>query len=204
MTLPAAVVSGAPFSRIFPFIDPGMGPGASGLTVVRLFSFLTLTAVHMVGGVAAAVGSYFLGPRKGRFVWDPDTPGKKKSVEIPGHNMTLASLGAILLWFGFFAFNGGSGYSITGSEDYEAVGRAVVVTTLGGASGAFVLMAWGMYATKSWRMGWVINGLLAGTVRALWMPSCFVVLCVRKLDSPSHVHNPQSFYSHSGCHLCWS
>lgn len=117
----------------------------------------------MVGGVAAATASFFLGARTGKFITDPNT-GKTVPVDIPGHNMTLASLGAIILWFGFFAFNGGSSYTIAGSAAFNATGRAVVVTTLGGASGAFTLMFWGMMATKQWDMGWVINGLLAGMV----------------------------------------
>lgn len=129
------------------------------------------TAVHMVGGIAAATASYILGPRKGKFVEDPAT-GKKVPVNIPGHNMTLASLGTIILWFGFFAFNGGSSYVIAGSANFNAVGRAVVVTTLGGATGSFTLMIWGMLATKTWDMGWVINGLLAGMVSRLRAQPC--------------------------------
>lgn len=52
-------------------------------------------AVHMVGGVAAFVGAWLLGPRVGRF----DANGKP--VHIPGHNVALAILGTFLLWFGW-------------------------------------------------------------------------------------------------------
>lgn len=88
-------------------------------------------------------------------------------MKIPGHNQTLAALGALLLWFGFLAFNGGSSYTIAGEAQYFAVGRAVVVTTLGGAAGAFYLMIWGYLATHTWDMGYVLNGLLAGMVRVM-------------------------------------
>jgi Amt family ammonium transporter len=129
----------------------------------RVYDFAGGGAVHMVGGAAAAAGSLILGARKGKFVVDPAT-GKKKPIDIPGHNMVLASLGALVLWFGFFAFNGGSSYTIAGEAQYLASGRAVVVTTLGGAMGAFTLMIWGYFATGRWDMGWTINGLLSGMV----------------------------------------
>lgn len=117
----------------------------------------------MVGGVAAAVGAYILGPRKGKFVVDPET-GKKKPVELPAHSVTLAVLGTLILWFGFFAFNGGSSYTIAGEEQFFATGRAVVVTTLGGAFGGFTTMFWGYYAEKAWKVDWTINGILGGMV----------------------------------------
>lgn len=118
---------------------------------------------EQVGGVAAMVGSMVLGPRNGKFVMDPDT-GKKVPVTIPGHNMVLAALGALILWFGFFAFNGGSSYVIAGEAQFDAVGRAVVCTTLGGAFGACTNMIWGYFATGTFEMGYIINGLLGGMV----------------------------------------
>jgi Amt family ammonium transporter len=75
---------------------------SSGFLNGKVYDFAGGGAVHSVGGVAAAVGSYILGPRAGKFVIDEET-GKKKPVEIPGHNMVLAALGTIILWFGFFA-----------------------------------------------------------------------------------------------------
>jgi len=54
------------------------------------------------------VGATILGPRIGRFEKDEAT-GKIISIPIPGHNLVLAALGGFILWFGFFAFNGGSG-----------------------------------------------------------------------------------------------
>ena len=137
---------------------------SSGFLNGKVFDFAGGGAVHMVGGVAAATAAYILGPRKGKFIIDPDT-GKKKPVTIPGHNMVLASLGALILWFGFFAFNGGSSYTIAGEAQFLATGRAVVVTTLGGAFGSFTLMIWGYLSSKHWDMSYAINGLLSGMVR---------------------------------------
>lgn len=135
----------------------------SGFLNGKVYDFAGGGAVHMVGGVAAGTASFFLGPRTGKFIQHPET-GKKVPVTIPGHNATLASLGALILWFGFFAFNGGSSYTIAGEAQYLATGRAVVVTTMAGAAGAFVLMFTGYIATHAWTLGWVINGLLAGMV----------------------------------------
>ena len=135
----------------------------SGMLNGKVYDFAGGGAVHMVGGVAAAIGAVILGPRKGKFIVD-ETTGKKKPVNIPGHNMTLAVLGVLILWFGFYAFNGGSSYAIAGEAAFFATGRAVVVTTLGGAFGAFTTMFWGFYATGNWDVGWVINGILGGMV----------------------------------------
>jgi len=129
----------------------------------EVYDFAGGGAVHMVGGIAAAVGAYILGPRKGKFVVDPST-GKTKPVEIPAHSVTLAVLGTIILWFGFFAFNGGSSYTIAGAAQYYATGRAVVVTTLGGAFGGFLTMFWGHLVTGAWKVDWTINGVLGGMV----------------------------------------
>ena len=58
--------------------------------------------VHLLGGVCALVGCYFIGPRRGRFTKD-GTP-----IDMPGHSVPLAALGGFILLFGFLAFNGGS------------------------------------------------------------------------------------------------
>jgi ammonium transporter len=136
----------------------------SGFMYGKVYDFAGGGAVHMVGGTAAAVGAYILGPRHGKFRVDPTT-GKTVPVSIPGHNATLAVVGTLILWFGFFAFNGGSSYAIAGEAAFFATGRAVVVTTLSGASGGLVTMFWGRYATGTWDLSWTINGILAGMVR---------------------------------------
>ena len=67
--------------------------------------FAGSTVVHSVGGVLALVGAIFLGPRLGKYRKDG------KSNAIPGHSLTLASLGVFILWFGWFGFNPGSACS---------------------------------------------------------------------------------------------
>ena len=64
--------------------------------------FAGSTVVHSVGGWAALAGILVLGPRLGKY-------GKDGKVNpIPGHNMTSASLGVLILWLGWFGFNPGS------------------------------------------------------------------------------------------------
>jgi Amt family ammonium transporter len=74
--------------------------------------------VHLSGGTVALVGAIMLGPRIGRF-----RPGLKgnDSPGIVGHSIPLVSLGAFILVFGFFAFNGGSQASISVAGDGELV-----------------------------------------------------------------------------------
>lgn len=54
-------------------------------------------AIHMVGGTAALIGAIFLGPRIGKYVTKAD--GKKEARAIPGHSITIGSLGVFILWF---------------------------------------------------------------------------------------------------------
>jgi ammonium transporter, Amt family len=151
----------------------------SGFMYGKVYDFAGGGAVHMVGGTAAAVGAYILGPRHGKFRVDAVT-GKTVPVSIPGHNATLAVVGTLILWFGFFAFNGGASYAIAGEAAFFATGRAVVVTTLSGASGGLVTMFWGRYATGTWNLSWTINGILAGMVRR----HTLVHLCAADIQPP--------------------
>ena len=101
--------------------------------------------VHLSGGSVALVGALMLGPRIGRFT---DKVEGKHSIfhllifflltqgkaEMLAHSIPLVSLGAFILIFGFFAFNGGSRASITSQGDGGAVSKAVV-STLGKGAG---------------------------------------------------------------------
>ena len=70
--------------------------------------FAGSTVVHSVGGWLGLIGALALGPRIGRFGKD----GKAKA--IPGHSITLATLGVFILWLGWFGFNPGSQLAANG------------------------------------------------------------------------------------------
>ena len=76
--------------------------GAGWLVNLGYNDFAGSGIVHLLGGVCALVGCYFIGPRRGRFTKD-GTP-----IDMPGHSVPLAALGGFILLFGFLAFNGGS------------------------------------------------------------------------------------------------
>jgi len=91
--------------------------------------------VHVCGGTAALVGTVLLGPRIGRY--DPET-GKPQG--IPGHSTVLTTLGFMILWFGFHAFNAGSVLGITGGANAARAARALINTTLSSASASLAVL----------------------------------------------------------------
>jgi Amt family ammonium transporter len=117
--------------------------------------FAGSTVVHTVGGVLAITGAIALGPRLGR-KFKRDGGGMP-----PGHNMTLAALGGVILWFGWYGFNPGSTLS---AMDFEGIGRIATNTTLAACAGALVGVLWVYPRSKKWDVGISINGLLAGLV----------------------------------------
>ena len=117
--------------------------------------FAGSTVVHTVGGVLSLCGAIALGPRLGR-KFKRDGGGMP-----PGHNMTLAALGGVILWFGWYGFNPGSTLS---AMDAEGIGRIATNTTLAACTGALIAVAWVYPRSKKWDVGMSINGLLAGLV----------------------------------------
>jgi len=112
--------------------------------------------VHAVGGWAALVGAYMVGPRLGKYV-------KGKVEAIPGHNKTLATLGVMALWFGWFGFNGGSQLA-WGGDNTVAATTIVLFTNLSAAAGAVgaLFTTWVWYGKPD--IVQTLNGALAGLV----------------------------------------
>lgn len=115
--------------------------------------FAGSTIVHMTGGVTAAVGAAFLGPRIGRY--GPD--GKPRA--IPGHSIPFAILGTFILLVGWYGFNAGS-WLAAGTE----IGGIAVNTTLAGSAGAFAAMMTTWFRSGKPDVAMAGNGLLAGLV----------------------------------------
>ena len=78
--------------------------------------FAGSSVVHLTGATAAFAALLLLGPRKGKYTAD----GQPRA--IPGHNMPLFGLGVIILWLGWFGFNGGSTLGTGGNRFAEVVG----------------------------------------------------------------------------------
>lgn len=147
------------------------------LAELHFVDYAGSAVIHGLGGAGAFVGALLVGPRLGRFEGS-------EVLAIPGHSTVLATLGFMILWFGFFAFNGGAEGGIVGDGfDANVVGRAVTNTAI--SCGAALLstmiilkvslvkqevhvfgrelMLWNALG-GFWSLGGAINGGLAGCV----------------------------------------
>jgi Amt family ammonium transporter len=173
----ATIVSGAVAERIkyisfiiFSFvmamlIYPIVGHwiwGGGWLAKMGMFDFAGSTVVHSVGGWAALAGVVLLGPRIGKY-------GNGTIRAIPGHNLSLATIGTFVLWFGWFGFNPGS----TMSADPIAISHVAVTTNMAAAMAIMsaTITSWLLLGKPD--IGMTLNGCLAGLV-AITAPCAFV------------------------------
>lgn len=120
--------------------------------------FAGSSVVHMVGGSASLVGAAILGPRIGKY-------GKNGEVKaIPGHSITLATLGVFVLWIGWFGFNPGSQLAATGVTNAKAISLIFVTTNIAAAGGALSTMTYIWLKYKKPALSMTLNGALAGLV----------------------------------------
>jgi len=117
------------------------------------YDFAGSTLVHSVGGWAALVAVWLLGPRIGKF-----KEGKPQA--IPGHSMPLATGGVLILWLGWFGFNGGSVLS----ADPALTSLTLVTTCLAAAAGGIVAMIFSAIKDKNLDLSMFLNGILGGLV----------------------------------------
>jgi Amt family ammonium transporter len=123
--------------------------------------FAGSTVVHSTGAWIGLMGAIFLGPRLGRF--------GKDAKPMLGHNMTAATLGVFILWFGWFGFNPGSQLNADGA----AIGLITVTTNLAAAAGAAAGLFVNWIAVGKPQLPPMLNGALAGLV-AITAPCAFV------------------------------
>eukprot|EP01132_Coremiostelium_polycephalum_P010264 gene10264-12588_t len=134
--------------------------------------------VHIVGGAVGLVGAYLAGPRIGRF--DSES-GKPKP--LPGHSITLSTLGAFIIWYGFYGFNTGCTLGISDKRIDIASRAAVTMTISATASCATTLLTIKIHSGK-YDVSKSVNGLLGGLVASAavcpviqpW--SAFVIGCI--------------------------
>ena len=129
------------------------GEGFLDTMETPFYDFAGSTLVHSVGGWAALVAVFLLGARLGKF-----KNGKVQA--IPGHNIPLATAGVLILWLGWFGFNGGSVLS----AEPGATSLVLVTTSLAAASGGVICALVTMLRYKNMDLTMFLNGILGGLV----------------------------------------
>ena len=132
------------------------GEGDGWLAQLGFIDFAGGTVVHVLGGTLALAAVLIVGPRIGRF---PDPESDEKPPPINASSYPMATVGVMLLWFGWFGFNAGSlvGYK-------ENLALVAVNTGLSAAAGGATMIFWCLYRTGKPDVGSVLNGTLAGLV----------------------------------------
>ena len=141
---------------IYPIAGGWQWQGSGWLTELGFIDFAGSSIVHSVGGWAALVAAFMVGPRIGKYV-------DGKVFSIPGHNQILATLGVFILWLGWFGFNGGSQLA-WGGADAIAASNVVLITNLAAAAGGLgaLITTWIWYGKPN--LPQTLNGALAGLV----------------------------------------
>ena len=129
------------------------GGGFLDQLTTPFYDFAGSTLVHSVGGWAALVAVSLLGARIGKFE-------NGKTQAIPGHNIPIATAGVLILWLGWFGFNGGSVLS----ADPELTSITLVTTCLAAAAGGVVAALASTIMYKNLDLTMFLNGILGGLV----------------------------------------
>ena len=169
----ASIVSGAIAERVkmwaffaftlilTAFIYPIVGAwhwGQGWLYQEGFVDFAGSTIVHSTGGWAALAGLLIIGPRLGKF----HKNGSVKST--PPSNVLVVTLGVLILWLGWFGFNGGSQLALGSAADAVAMSNILVNTNLAAAAGvvAALMVSRPIFGRMDLFAG--LNGALAGLV----------------------------------------
>jgi Amt family ammonium transporter len=132
--------------------------GGGFLDAAGFLDFAGSGVVHLCGAAAALAGVILLGPRKGKY-----GPGGQINA-IPGCNLPLAAIGTLILWLGWFGFNGGSELMVSNVGEANAVSLVFVNTNMAAAGGlVFALLFARLWFGKA-DLTMALNGALAGLV----------------------------------------
>jgi ammonium transporter, Amt family len=137
--------------------------GGGWLAGIGFWDFAGSTTVHSVGGWAALAGILLLGPRIGKYSKDG------KTMPIPGHSMTSATIGVFVLWLGWFGFNPGS----TMALDAAGIGHIAVTTNTAAAAASMSALITATVLLGKPDLSMILNGCLAGLV-AITAPCAWV------------------------------
>ncbi|MBX7059456.1 MAG: ammonium transporter [Leptospirales bacterium] len=142
---------------------PGGAENKGLLANMGFIDFAGSTVVHSIGGWIGLAGAIVLGPRIGKFQKDG------RILPIFGHNISMATLGVFILWFGWFGFNPGSTLSVRGGH----FATIAVTTNMAAATGGLAAMITSWILFRRPDLSMVLNGILGGLV-AITSP-CFNV-----------------------------
>lgn len=138
--------------------------GGGFLSELGFADFAGSSIVHLTGASAAFAAVLLLGPRLGKY-------SKSGAVmAIPGANMPLATLGTLVLWFGWFGFNGGSQLALSSTADANAIASAFVNTNISAAGGTVAAYLFTKVFFKKADLTMILNGALAGLVAITAQP----------------------------------
>ncbi|MEM9170850.1 MAG: ammonium transporter [Pseudomonadota bacterium] len=125
--------------------------------------FAGSTLVHSTGGWAALAGAVVLGPRAGKYEGGRVHP-------IPGSSLPLATLGAFILWLGWFGFNGGSQLAFGSIEDAFSVAKIVVNTNMAACGGVVAALLMTRFSYGKVDLTIVMNSAIGGLVAITAQP----------------------------------
>ena len=131
--------------------------GGTALDISGLSDLAGSTVIHSTGGWALLAAILIMGPRRGRF------KGGRVRV-IPASNIPLVTLGALLLWIGWFGFNGGSVGAISSKENADTVALTIMNTNTAGLAGAITGWLLTYFRYKKFDITMILNGALGGLV----------------------------------------
>lgn len=132
--------------------------GGGWLDAAGFLDFAGSGVVHMAGATAALTGVLLLGARKGKYAADG------RVIAIPGANLPMATLGTMILWLGWFGFNGGSELKLSNVGEANAVAKVFVNTNMAACGGAIAALMFAKILFKKADLTMLLNGVLAGLV----------------------------------------
>ena len=169
------------------------------LVQLGFHDFAGSAAIHSVGGTAALVGAIILGPRLGKYIRDAKTGKVTKVNAIPGHSITLGALGAFILWFGWYGFNGAAAW------DGASLASIFLTTTIAPSVATCVTMIFTWVRNGKPDISMCLNASLAGLVGVTAgcdaydalgsaivgvVSGILVVVAVELLDLKLHIDDP--------------
>lgn len=136
---------------MYPIVVHWVWNNGGWLFKLSFHDFAGSAVVHTVGGWTSLIGAYLLGPRPNR-IWGQIPPA---------HNLGYATIGTMILWFGWYGFNCGSTLSL---DNPGLVGLIAVNTTIAAATGAVSALLYIYFRIRQWHLFCGLNGSLAGLV----------------------------------------